>query len=148
MKNQTQISRNHKSANGATQSKPAKRVRIKVLMPIALERAVRKGAKEMGITNSQFVELAISDRLGECEQLADSGAIFFNELYDHIREKNYDDAVSEFAALLEVIRYHPGLKEERPALELIKRGDTLLNKCYSVWLSGGFTNQPPKSSEV
>jgi hypothetical protein len=72
--------------------------------------------------------------------LAGSGAIFFESLYDDIREKSFDEAVCLFEALLELIKHHPGMEQEREALDLIVRGDRKLQQCQALKRSQALNN--------
>ncbi len=77
---------------------------------------------------------------GGAHQLGDSGAIFFDSLYDDIREKSFDEAACLFEALLDLIKHHPGMDEERAALTLIVNGDEALQKCQAVKRSQALNN--------
>jgi hypothetical protein len=78
MKKPDRIERNSKRAPVSRKlperAEPGKRVRVRLQVPKALHAAVKRGAKQLGLTISAFVELAIREGLSLIECNLKGGA--------------------------------------------------------------------------
>jgi hypothetical protein len=80
-------------------------------------------------------------------ELSDTGAIFFDSLYQNIREKSFDEATGEFEHLLELISHHPGMSTEKAALDRIVSGADCLHYSAAIARSRVLDLPPSKSTK-
>lgn len=78
---------------------------------------------------------------GDCRlRLGDAGAVLFDEIYQDIRGKSFDEAVCLFEAMLGLTKYNPALEAENTALKLITQGAARLAACMPVLRSRELNN--------